>query len=95
MCVSLNDRLKKQQWSAGEGFYSKKKKRRFVFQLTGIVAVTGVNDAKDVVSGRLLFTVPVLVDKSSSAAPLPQLWKHLPLRNTHVAVHHHPHLHVK
>lgn len=67
------------------------KGKRFVFQLTGIVAVTGVNNAKHVVSGRLLFTVPVLVDKSGGAAPLPQLWEHLPL-NTHSAVHHHPHL---
>lgn len=50
--------------------------------LTGVVAVSRVNDAKHVVGSGLFFTIPVLLSESGSATPLSQFRKHLPLRNT-------------
>lgn len=50
--------------------------------LTGVVAVSRVNDAKHVVGSGLFFTIPVLLNESGSATPLSQFRKHLPLRNT-------------
>lgn len=48
--------------------------------LTGIVAVSRVDNAKHIVSSSLLLTVPVLVDKPSSTAPLPQFREDFPLQ---------------
>ena len=48
--------------------------------LTGIVAVSRVDNAKHIVSSCLLLTVPVLVDKPSSTAPLPQFREDFPLQ---------------
>lgn len=54
--------------------------------LTGIVAVSRVDDAEHVVGGCLLLNVHVLVDEPSSAAPLPQFREHFSLQNTHKCV---------
>lgn len=48
--------------------------------LTGIIAVSRVDNAKHIVSSCLLLTVPVLVNKSSSTAPLPQFREDFPLQ---------------
>lgn len=50
--------------------------------LTGVVSVSGVNDAKHVVGGRLLLLVPVLVDEPGGAAPLPQFGEDFSLWDT-------------
>lgn len=84
MCASLKPKFKKQRCSAQRGLAAKKKMLFYsCSELTGVVAVTGVNDAKHVICSRLLFTVPVLVDEPGGAAPLSQLREHLSLRNTH------------
>lgn len=51
------------------------------FLLTGVVSVSRVNDAKDVVCGRLLLLVPVLVEEPGGAAPLPQFGEDFSLHN--------------
>lgn len=50
--------------------------------LTGVVAVSRVDDAKHVVSSCLLLSVPVLVDESGSTTPLPQFREHFSLQST-------------
>lgn len=50
--------------------------------LTGVVSVSGVDDAKHVVRGRLLLLVPVLVDEPGGAAPLPQFGEDFSLQDT-------------
>lgn len=54
--------------------------------LTGVVAISRVDDAKHVVSSCLLLTVPVLVNEPGSTAPLPQFREDFPLQNTHNCV---------
>lgn len=49
--------------------------------LTGVISVSGINDAKYVVRGRLLLLVPILVDKPGGAAPLPQFGENFSLQN--------------
>lgn len=51
--------------------------------LTGVVAVSWVDNAKHVVSSCLLLTIPVLVDEPGGTASLPQFREHFPLQDAH------------